>query len=104
MNVNYGKIALVLAAIGAINWALSMHDMNLVSMIPSKQIRTIVYYLIALAGAYLLVQILINKKENYIYSANAVCYDRLNLSSYNCKQDSGCPSGIRCMGGCKLCP
>ena len=59
------KISIVLVSIGAINWALSMHDMNLVTMIPSKQVRTIVYYLIALAGLYVLIQNLL-KKEGFI--------------------------------------
>ena len=65
MNINYGKISLVLVSIGAINWALSMNNMNLFSIIKSKQVRTIVYYFIALAAAYLLFQILINKKETF---------------------------------------
>ena len=97
MNVNYGKIALVLAAIGAINWALSMHDMNLVSMIPSKQIRTIVYYLIALAGAYLLVQMLMNKKEGFLFlpSCSSLAQKEAECKKMNFKP--GTPAMTNCI-------
>jgi uncharacterized membrane protein YuzA (DUF378 family) len=62
--INYSQLATILISIGSINWALSLHNMNIVDMIPSKQVKTIVYYLIAIAGIYLLVQMLL-KKEKY---------------------------------------
>ena len=68
--INYSQVATILISIGSINWGLSLHNMNLVDMIPSKQIKTIIYYLIAIAGIYLLVQMLL-KKENYNSSQNS---------------------------------
>jgi uncharacterized membrane protein YuzA (DUF378 family) len=53
----YEKLALVLAAIGAINWGLTELGWNLVEGIFSwagTMVVSIVYYLVAVAGIYAL--------------------------------------------------
>ncbi len=53
----YKKTALVLAAIGAINWGLAALSFNVVEKILGMgTITKIVYYVIALCGIYALVQ------------------------------------------------
>jgi|688.fasta_scaffold68774_4 uncharacterized membrane protein YuzA (DUF378 family) len=49
-------IACILAAIGAINWGLSVHGINLVATVSmgSTLAEKIIYYIVALAGLYLL--------------------------------------------------
>lgn len=53
----YEKLALVLAAIGAINWGLAELGLNLVELIFSwagATVVSIVYYIVAVAGLYAL--------------------------------------------------
>ncbi|MEX2017626.1 MAG: DUF378 domain-containing protein [Candidatus Pacearchaeota archaeon] len=54
----YEKLALVLAAIGALNWGLAELGWNLVEAIFSwagAVVVSIIYYIVALAGLYVLV-------------------------------------------------
>jgi len=48
-------LALLLVVVGAVNWALTAHDMNLVAMVAggNKMIENGVYYAVAVAGLYL---------------------------------------------------
>lgn len=50
----YHKLALVLAAIGAINWGLAQLNFNLVDKLLGfvAWLPMVVYYIIALAGLY----------------------------------------------------
>ena len=52
------KVALILAAIGAINWGLTALDFNLVNLILGTipTLETIVYYLVGLCGIYALIK------------------------------------------------
>ena len=53
----YQKLALVLAAVGALNWGLAELGWNLVDAIFSwagATVISVVYYLVALAGLYVL--------------------------------------------------
>ncbi len=50
------KTALVLAAIGAINWAFEMWGFNLVELLSVGWLITAVYYLVAISGVYALVK------------------------------------------------
>ena len=53
----YEKLALVLAAVGALNWGLAELGWNLVEAIFSwagAAVVSVVYYIIALAGLYVL--------------------------------------------------
>ena len=53
----YEKLALVLAAIGALNWGLDELGWNLVEAIFSwagATVVSVVYYIVALAGLYVL--------------------------------------------------
>ncbi len=53
----YKKTALVLAAIGAINWGLAELNFNVVDLIlGSGTIASIVYYVVGLCGIYALVK------------------------------------------------
>lgn len=51
----YKKTALILAAVGAMNWALDMWEFNLVGFLSVGWLMTLVYYLIAISGLYVLV-------------------------------------------------
>ena len=54
------KTATILAAVGAINWALASFDWNLVEKIlgtESSMIANIIYWLIGLSGLWLLVKV-----------------------------------------------
>jgi uncharacterized membrane protein YuzA (DUF378 family) len=56
----YEKLALVLAAIGAINWGLEELGWNLVDALIgswSTMTASIVYYIVALCGIYALVKV-----------------------------------------------
>ncbi len=56
----YEKLALVLAAIGAINWGLAELNFDLVDLIFgswSALAATIVYYVIALCGIWALIKV-----------------------------------------------
>lgn len=56
----YEKTAMILVAVGAINWGLAQLNFDLVQLIFgswSALVATIVYYLIALAGVYALIKI-----------------------------------------------
>jgi len=56
----YEKLALVLAAIGAINWGLTEIGWNLVDSligIWSTLIASIVYYIVGLCGIYALIKV-----------------------------------------------
>ena len=53
----YEKLALVLAAVGALNWGLAEFGWNLVEAIFSwagATVVSVVYYIVALAGLYVL--------------------------------------------------
>ena len=52
------KTALVLAAIGAINWGLAELNFNIVNLIVGAwpTVESIVYYLVGLCGIYALVK------------------------------------------------
>jgi uncharacterized membrane protein YuzA (DUF378 family) len=50
------KVALVLAAIGAINWGLAALNFNVVELIFGVSISTYIYYLVGLCGIYALVK------------------------------------------------
>ena len=52
------KVALVLAAIGAINWGLTELNFNIVNLILGgiPTIESILYYLIGICGIYALVK------------------------------------------------
>ena len=53
----YEKLALVLAAIGAINWGLNEFSFNLVDLVfgwAGTMVVSIVYYVVAVAGIYAL--------------------------------------------------
>jgi uncharacterized membrane protein YuzA (DUF378 family) len=49
-------IAIILAAIGAINWALTLHGINVVEKIAmgNQVVEKVVYYLVGLSGAIVL--------------------------------------------------
>jgi len=53
------KTATILAAIGAINWALFSFDWNLIEKVlgPESMIGNIIYWLIGLSGLWLLVKV-----------------------------------------------
>lgn len=55
----YEKLALIIAAIGAINWGLAELNFNLVTLIFGTwpTVAMIVYYIIALCGIWALVKI-----------------------------------------------
>jgi len=53
----YEKTALVLAALGAINWGLEELDFNLVELLGNATVMTVVYWVIALCGVYALVKV-----------------------------------------------
>lgn len=55
----YEKTAMILAAIGAINWGLAELGFNLVNLIFGTWavVESIVYYIIALCGIWALVKI-----------------------------------------------
>jgi uncharacterized protein len=55
----YEKTALVLSAVGAINWGLSELDFNIVDLILGSWpiVVSIVYYIIALCGLFALYKI-----------------------------------------------
>jgi len=59
MNSTVEKIALTLAAIGAINWGLTELGFNLVNLIVGSipTLESIVYYLVGLSGIWALVKI-----------------------------------------------
>ena len=48
------KTALVLSAIGAINWGLTELGWNAVSILGTETLASIAYYLIAICGIYAL--------------------------------------------------
>ncbi len=53
----YEKLALILAAVGAINWGLAELGWNLVEALFSwagTTVVSIIYYLVALAGLYVI--------------------------------------------------
>jgi uncharacterized membrane protein YuzA (DUF378 family) len=53
------KVALVLAAVGAINWGLVQLNFNVVDLLlgwAGEMVLTIVYYLVGLCGIYALVK------------------------------------------------
>lgn len=54
----YEKTALILAAIGAINWGLTALNFNLVNLIVGAwpMVETIVYILVGLSGIYALIK------------------------------------------------
>ena len=52
----YEKTALVLAAIGAINWGLQELNFNLVDLLGNSTVISIVYWVIALCGVYALIK------------------------------------------------
>lgn len=54
----YEKTALVLAAIGAINWGLTELNFNLVNKLLGSipTLETIVYYIVAISGIFALVK------------------------------------------------
>lgn len=53
----YEKTALVLAAIGAINWGLAELNFNLVEkLLGTGTITTVVYYIVAICGIFALVK------------------------------------------------
>jgi uncharacterized membrane protein YuzA (DUF378 family) len=54
----YAKTALVLAAIGAINWGLAELNFNVVEKILGSwpTVVSIIYYLVALCGIYALIK------------------------------------------------
>jgi uncharacterized membrane protein YuzA (DUF378 family) len=43
-------IAIIIASIGAINWGLTLIHINLVSVIPSRVVRKLIYFIISIAG------------------------------------------------------
>lgn len=43
-------IAIIIASIGAINWGLTLIHINLVSAIPSRVVRKLIYFIIAISG------------------------------------------------------
>ena len=43
-------IAIIIASIGAINWGLTLVHINLVSAIPSRVVRKLIYFIIAISG------------------------------------------------------
>ena len=43
-------IAIIIASIGAINWGLTLIHINLVSAIPSRLVRKLIYFIISIAG------------------------------------------------------
>lgn len=54
----YAKLAYILAAVGALNWGLAELGWNLVDTVfgwAGAVVVSIVYYLVALAGLYVLV-------------------------------------------------
>jgi len=56
----YEKLALVLAAVGALNWGLAELGFNLVETVFSwagAMVVSIVYYLVALSGLYVLITV-----------------------------------------------
>jgi len=55
----YAKTAMILSAVGALNWGLNELGFNLVSLIFGSwaTVEMIVYYIIALSGAYALYKI-----------------------------------------------
>lgn len=57
MNSTIEKIALILAAIGAINWGLDALGYNIVNLILGSlpTIESIVYYIVGLCGIYALI-------------------------------------------------
>ncbi len=61
MNKGLEKTALVLTAIGAINWGLAELNYNLVSLLVGSwagaTVESVVYYVIALCGIYALVKV-----------------------------------------------
>lgn len=58
-------LAVLLVVVGAVNWALTAHQMNLVSMAAggNQQIETGVYYAVAVAGLYLVYEIYRMRKD-----------------------------------------
>lgn len=54
----YKKTAMILAAVGAINWGLTTFDFNVVNLIFGSWaiIENIVYWIVALSGVYALVE------------------------------------------------
>jgi len=54
------NVALILAAVGAINWGLAELQFNIVELILGSwpMVETIVYYLIGLSGVYALIKLL----------------------------------------------
>lgn len=60
MNAIVGKIILILAAIGAINWGLAAFGYDLVDLILGSipTVATIVYVVIGLCGIWALIKIL----------------------------------------------
>ena len=51
---NLDRVALILAAIGALNWGLATLDWNLVSLLLGSWpvVENIVYWVVAVAGAW----------------------------------------------------
>ncbi len=43
-------IAIIIASIGAINWGLTLIQINIVSIIPNKNVRKVIYFIIGIAG------------------------------------------------------
>ena len=59
MNSIIEKIALILAAIGAINWGLAELGFNLVNIILGSipTLESIVYYIVGLCGIWALIKV-----------------------------------------------
>jgi uncharacterized membrane protein YuzA (DUF378 family) len=58
-------LAVLLVVVGAVNWALTAHQMNLVSMASggNQMVENGVYYVVAVAGLYLVYEIYRLRKD-----------------------------------------
>lgn len=58
-------LALILVVVGAVNWALSAHEMNLVALASggNKMVENGVYYAVAVAGLYLVYEIYVMRED-----------------------------------------